>query len=84
MRKSSTLAMATVLLLAISGVALGEEAAGATQVDCNPVFKAKAAADKSLSSKQLAADLNMPLEQVNICLRRMRHSGPRVTPPAGH
>jgi hypothetical protein len=82
MKKSRTLAIATVLLLAISGVALGEEAAGATQIDCNPVFKAKAEAGKKLSSKQLAKDLNMPLDQVNTCLRRMRHSGPRATPPA--
>ena len=49
MKKSSTLGIATVLLLATSVVGLAEQAGTATAaaVDCNAVFKAKAAADKN-------------------------------------
>ena len=86
MKKSSTLGIATVLLLATSVVGLAEQAGTATAaaVDCNAVFKAKAAADKTISSQQLARDLSMPVKQVNKCLRRMRHVGPRSTPRAGN
>ena len=86
MKKSSTLAIATVLLLATSGVALAEQGGTATpDADCNRVYEAKAHADKSVSSKQLARDLKMPVEKVNTCLRRLRHTGPRAaTPQTGH
>ena len=86
MKKSSTLTIATVLLLATSVVGLAEQAGTATAaaVDCNAVFKAKAAADKTISSQQLARDLSMPVKQVNECLRRMRRVGPRSTPRAGN
>ncbi len=85
MKKSSTVAIAIVLLLATSGLALAEQAGTAADadVDCNAIFKAKAAADKNISSQQLARDLNLPLEQVNTCLRRLRHTGPQATPQAG-
>lgn len=83
MTKASTLAIATALLLALGGAALGEDApvATATDAECNRIFKAKAEADKGISSQQLARDLNMPLETVNVCLLRMRRV-PR-TPQAG-
>ena len=49
MKKSSTLGVATVLLLATSVVGLAEQPGTATAaaVDGNAVFKAKAAADKN-------------------------------------
>lgn len=82
MKKSSTLAIATALLFATGGVALAEQAdTGAdARVDCTKVFKAKASADKTISSKQLAQDLNLPIETVNECLLRLRQVGPRPTP----
>jgi len=81
MKKSSTLAIATLLLLAASGVALAAQTGTATPgPDCEQVFKAKATADKSVSSKQLAHDLNLPVAEVNKCLR---HHGPRATPHSG-
>ena len=90
MTKTSTLAIATALLLALGTAALAEDApaapaapaaATATDAECNRVFKAKADADKTISSQQLSRDLNLPLETVNDCLLRMR----RVpsTPQAG-
>ena len=82
MTKTNTLAIATALLLALGGTALAEEAApAATDAECNQVFTAKAAADKTISSQQLARDLKLPLETVNACLLRMRRV-PR-TPEAG-
>ena len=85
MTKTKTLAIATLLLMALHGAALAEPAPtaapAATDAECNRVFKAKAAADKTISSKQLARDLKLPLKTVNDCLRRMRR-GPR-TPAAG-
>ena len=87
MTKTSTLAIATALLLALGTAALAEDApaapsaAAATDAECNRVFKAKADADKTISSQQLSRDLNLPLQTVNDCLLRMR----RVpsTPQAG-
>lgn len=87
MTKTSTLAIATALLLALGTAALAEDApaapaaTAATDAECNRVFKAKADADKTISSQQLSRDLNLPLETVNDCLLRMR----RVpsTPQAG-
>ena len=81
MTKTSTLAIATALLLALGGTALAEAAPAATDAECNQVFTAKAAADKTISSQQLARDLKLPLETVNACLLRMRRV-PR-TPEAG-
>lgn len=85
MTKASTLAIATALLLALGTAALAEDApaapAAATDAECARVFKAKADADKTISSQQLSRDLNLPLETVNACLLRMR-SAPR-TPQAG-
>ena len=87
MTKTSTLAIATAFLLALGGAALADDAPAApaapaaTDADCNRIFKAKADADKNISSQQLARDLNMPLETVNACLLRMRRV-PR-TPQAG-
>jgi hypothetical protein len=85
MTKTSTLAIATALLVASAGAALAEAAPttapAATDAECNRVFKAKAEADKTISSQQLARDLDLPLETVNACLLRMRRV-PR-TPQAG-
>lgn len=81
MTKTNTLAIATALLLALGGTALAEAAPAATDAECNQVFTAKAAADKTISSQQLARDLKLPLETVNACLLRMRRV-PR-TPEAG-
>ncbi len=78
MAKTNTLAIATALLLALGGAALADDAPAAaaapaaSDADCNRIFKAKADADKNISSQQLARDLNMPLETVNACLLRMR------------
>lgn len=76
MTKARTLTIATVLLVALHGAALAEgapaTAPAATDADCNRVFKAKAAADKTVSSQQLARDLELPLATVNDCLLRMR------------
>ena len=86
MRTSTIPAIAAALLLAFGGAALAEDAAApaapaaATDAECNRIFKAKAEADKTISSQQLARDLNLPLETVNACLLRMRRV-PR-TPPA--
>ena len=73
MTKTSTLALAAMLSLALHGAALAETApTAATDADCNRVFKAKAAADKTISSQQLSRDLDLPLATVNECLLRMR------------
>ncbi len=87
MTKTSTLAIATALLLARGAAAPAEDApaapaaTAATDAECNRVFKAKADADKTISSQQLSRDLNLPLETVNACLLRMRRVPP--TPQAG-
>ena len=81
MTKTTTLATATALLLALGGTARAESAPAATDAECNQVFTAKAAADKTISSQHLARDLKLPLETVNACLLRMRRV-PR-TPAAG-
>jgi DNA-binding CsgD family transcriptional regulator len=85
MTKTRTLAIAAMLLMALDGAALAEAAPtaapAATDAECNRVFKAKAEADKTISSQQLARDLNLSLETVNACLLRMRRV-PR-TPHAG-
>ncbi|MFN8644443.1 MAG: hypothetical protein U0802_23340 [Candidatus Binatia bacterium] len=76
MTKTRTLAIATVLTMALAGAALAAEAPAAaptaTDAECNQVFKAKAAADKKISSQHLARDLKLPLTTVNDCLLRMR------------
>lgn len=78
MTKMNSLAIAAALLLALAGAALADDAPAApaapaaTDAECNRVFKAKADADKNISSQQLARDLNMPLETVNACLLRLR------------
>lgn len=81
MKQSSTLVIATVLLLATSGVALAQRVT-AEDVECDPVFKAKATAGKTMSSEQLARDLKMPIEKVNACLLRLRTHPPAATPQA--
>ena len=84
MTKTRTLTIATLLLMALDGAALAKAAPTAaptpTDAECNQVFKAKAAADKTVSSHQLARDLKLPIKTVNACLLRMRRV-PR-TPPA--
>jgi hypothetical protein len=87
MRRSNRLTIAILLLLATASQVLAEGGAKsgtATSADCNRVYKAKADADKDVSTKQLARDLNLPIETVRTCLRRVRHSGPRPTPKAAH
>jgi hypothetical protein len=81
MKKSTAVAIAAVLLFASSGVALAAHT-GAIDPECNRVYKAKADAGKSVSSKQLAKDLNLPVDKVNTCLRHLRRHGPRATPVA--
>ena len=86
MTKTSTLAIAAALLLVPGAAALAEDApaapaAAATDAECSRVFKAKADADKTISSQQLSRDLNLPLATVNDCLLRMRRVPP--TPQAG-
>jgi hypothetical protein len=81
MRTSSTLAIATALLLVTSGAALAQGEAASTDPDCNRVFKANAASEKKISSNQLARDLNLPIEKVNECLLILRR-GPARTPEA--
>jgi len=79
MMKSSTLVIA--MLLVTGGAAWAGQAKSATPgPDCEKVFHAKTDAGKSVSSKQLARDLNMPVADVNTCLRRLRHRAPRATP----
>lgn len=84
MRTSRSLTIAIAMLLATSGGALGEptEGAAVADADCNRVFKAKSAADKNVSSEQLARDLSLPLEKVNSCLLLLRHGRPQATPPS--
>ena len=81
MARANLLAIAALLLLATDSAVLAKGGAK-TSTDCNRVYKAKADADKSVSTKQLATDLNLPVETVKKCLRRVRHSGPRPTPAA--
>jgi hypothetical protein len=87
MTKTSTLAIATALLLALGAAARAGDApaapaaTAATDAECSRVFKAKADADKTISSQELSRDLNLPLETVNDCLLRMRRVPP--TPQAG-
>jgi hypothetical protein len=81
MKKSSTVAIAAALLFAASGVALARHT-GSIDPECNKVYKAKADADKSVSSKQLAQELNMSVSKVNSCLKHLRRHGPRATPVA--
>jgi hypothetical protein len=84
MTKTSTLTIATALLLALGAAAMAEDAPAApaaTDAECSRVFKAKADADKTISSQELSRDLNLPLATVNDCLLRMRRVPP--TPQAG-
>jgi len=80
MKSLSTLAIAAVLLLATYYVARAEEpkAAGVTNAECDRVHKAKSDAGKTISSQDLARDLNLPVETVNECLMRMRQVTPRT------
>ena len=82
MKQSGTLMIATLLLLATSTVALAQKVT-TEDVECDPVFKAKATAGKTMSSEQLARELKMPLEKVNGCLLRLRTHPPAATPQAG-
>jgi hypothetical protein len=81
MKKSGTMAIAVALLLASGGVALARHT-GKIDPECNRVYKAKADADKSVSPKQLAQELNLPVAKVNECLKHLRRHGPRATPVA--
>jgi hypothetical protein len=81
MKKPSTIAVAVALLFASSGVAFAAHT-GKIDPECNRVYKAKADADKNISSKQLAKELNLPLAKVNECLKHLRRHGPRATPVA--
>jgi hypothetical protein len=81
MKQSSTLVIATALLLATNGVALAEQAAITTpDAECDRVFKTKATVGKTMSSEQLARDLNLPVEKVNTCLLLLRSHPPPATP----
>jgi len=85
MARANLLAIAALLLLATDNTVLAEGGAktsAATSADCNRVYKAKADADKDVSTNQLASDLNLPVATVQKCLRRVRHHGPRATPKA--
>lgn len=53
---------------------------GVGGADCNPVFKAKAA-EKSMSPKEIAAKLGLPLEKVNTCFMMIRQAGRPQTHP---
>lgn len=87
MTKTSTLTITSALVLALGAAALAEDAPAApaatpaTDAECSRVFKAKAEADKTISSQQLSRDLNLPLTTVNDCLLRMRRVPP--APQAG-
>ena len=84
MRNAIVLAITIALLLGTSGLAAAETKAkshSATSADCNRVYKAKADADKDVSTKQLAQELQLPVKTVQTCLRRMRQA-PRATPHA--
>ena len=86
MKRSSTLTITAALLVAASGVALAEatpKTGTPTSAECNRIYTAKAAADKDISTKQLAHDLQLPVETVRHCLRLKRSQGPRTTPRAG-
>jgi len=85
MKKSTIAAVAAVVLLATSAVTLAQGEAKkstATSADCNRVFKAKADAGKSVSTQQLAQELQLPVETVRACLHHQRRQGPRQTPRA--
>ena len=91
MKKSSILAIATLLLLTTSGVGLAEHAAANTD-DADAAAATKAVADgvgpadcnpvfkakseeKSKSPKEIAAKLGLPLEKVNTCFMILRQAG---------
>ena len=86
MPRPNRLAIAALLLLTTGSAVLaaegGAKTGGAVSADCNRVYKAKAAADKDVSTNQLAQDLNLPVATVQKCLRHVRHRGPRSTPRA--
>jgi hypothetical protein len=85
MKKSRIPAIAAVLLLATTGATLGQgeaQKSAPTSADCNRVFKAKADAGKSVSTQQLAQELQLPVDTVRACIQHKRRQGPRATPSA--
>lgn len=84
--KKWTIVIATALLFLtrVSPVVAGSEAANEADADCAKVFKAKASAEKGISSEQLSADLGLPVAKVNACLLSLRRVEPMGTPQTGH
>lgn len=86
MKTLSTLAIVATLLLAPYHAVRAEEPAAvpARESDCNRVFKAKSDAGKTISSADIARELDLPLETVNACLLKMRQAPPPPSSGAGH
>ena len=82
MKNAMILAIATVGLFVTSGTVLGTDPAH-TDPECAKVLKAKAESDVSISTKDLAERLGMPVDHVNACLMKVRAFGPHSTPTAG-
>jgi hypothetical protein len=84
MKRSVLLASVIALLAASSPLSWAEDAGGSagSDPDCNRVIKASSESDKKPSPKQLADELNLPLEKVNACLLKVRHSGSGNQPTA--
>lgn len=85
MKRSLLLASVLALLAATSPVSWAEDSAGGSagsDPDCNRVIKASSESDKKPSPKQLADELKLPLEKVNACLLKVRHSGSGNQPTA--
>lgn len=84
MKRFVLLASLAALLAGSNLVSWAEEAGGSagSDPDCNRVIKASSESDKKPSPKQLADELNLPLEKVNACLLKVRHSGSGNQPAA--
>ena len=86
MKVWSTVKIAAVLLLATGGTAIAESGTTTntpTHAECEAVFKAKAAAGKSVSTNQLAEQLQLPADKVKACIRMQRRGRHRPTPASG-
>lgn len=86
MKRIAVLASGFALLVASSAGVRAEDAKGdsTADADCNRVIKASTESDKKPSPNQLAQELNLPIEKVNACLLKVRHSGSGAPPAAPH